>query len=149
MLTTITNSIGRIRAEHGVKLFRYGAVSAFNVVFGQILLYGAQTVLGWAPVVSNVFSVMVGTVPAYFLSRYWVWEKRGKSHLMREVLPFWIITLIGFALSTAAVWFVASRWDPTPIVINLTNLAAFGVVWVAKFVILDQVLFKSEESAGS
>ncbi|HZD23962.1 MAG TPA: GtrA family protein [Acidimicrobiia bacterium] len=148
MLTTITSSIGRIRAVHGVRLFRFGAVSAFNVVLGQILLYGAQTVLEWPPVTSNVFSVSVGTVPAYILSRYWVWEKRGKNHFMREVLPFWILTVAGFALSTAAVWFVANRWDPSWIVVNLTNLAAFGVVWVAKFLILDRILFKTEEPAN-
>jgi putative flippase GtrA len=145
--TTLTDSIGRIRAQHGRKLFRFGAVSAFNVVFGQILLYGAQTVIGWSPVSSNIFAVAMGTIPGYILSRHWVWEKRGKSHFMREVLPFWILTFIGFALSTAAVWFVAGRWDPAPIVINLTSLASFGVVWVAKFVILDRVLFKSEETA--
>lgn len=149
VLTTITSSIGRIRAEHGVKLFRFGAVSAFNVVFGQILLYTSQTVLDWAPVPANIFSVAVGTIPAYFLSRYWVWEKRGKSHLTREVLPFWIITFVGFAISTVAVWFVAAQWDPSPIVINLTNLAAFGVVWVAKFLILDRMLFKPEEPIGA
>jgi putative flippase GtrA len=148
VLTTITSSIGRIRAVHGVRLFRFGAVSAFNVVLGQILLYGAQTVLEWPPVTSNVFSVSVGTVPAYILSRYWVWEKRGKNHFMREVLPFWILTVAGFALSTAAVWFVANRWDPSWIVVNLTNLAAFGVVWVAKFLILDRILFKTEEPAN-
>jgi len=147
VLTTIANSIDRIRDEHGMKLVRFGAVSAFNVIFGQVLLYGAQTVLDWPPVTSNVFSVAVGTVPAYILSRYWVWEKRGKNHFMREVLPFWILAFIGFALSTAAVWFVADRWDPAPIVINLTNLAAFGIVWAAKFVVLDRILFKTEETA--
>lgn len=130
-----------------MKLIRFGAVSAFNVVLGQALLYGAQTVLDWPPVQANVVTVAVGTIPAYILSRYWVWEKRGKNHFMREVLPFWILAFIGFVMSTAAVWFVADRWDPSPIVINLTSLAAFGVVWVAKFVILDRVLFKSEEAA--
>lgn len=147
MPTTLTDSIGRIRAQHGRKLFRFGAVSAFNVVFGQILLYGAQTVLDWSAVASNIFAVAMGTIPAYILSRYWVWEKRGKNHFMREVMPFWVLTFIGFAVSTTAVWFVADRWDPAPIVINLTNLASFGVVWLAKFVILDRILFKSEETA--
>lgn len=146
MLTTITNSIGRIRDQHGTKLVRFGAVSAFNVLFGQVILFGAQTVLEWPPVTANIVSVSVGTIPAYILSRYWVWEKRGKNHFMREVLPFWVLAIIGFALSTAAVWFVADRWDPAPIVINLTNLAAFGVVWLAKFVVLDRILFKGEET---
>ena len=120
-------------------------MSAFNVVFGQSLLYGAQTVFGWSAVPSNVFSVGVSAVPAYLLSRYWVWQKRGKNHFMREVVPFWSLALAGFALSTWAVWYVERRWDPQPVVINLTNLAAFGVVWISKFFVLDRVLFKHEE----
>lgn len=144
--TTLTESIGRIRAEHGAKLIRFGAVSAFNVILGQAILYGAQVVMGLEPVWANVFAVSIGTVPAYLLSRYWVWEKRGKNHFWREVVPFWVLTLIGFLLSTAAVWLVDTNFDPDPWVINLTSLAAFGVVWVVKFVVLDRVLFKTEPS---
>ena len=130
--------------HHGAKLIRFGAVSAFNVVFTQGLLFAAQTVFGWSAVVSNIFAVSVSATPAYLLSRYWVWQKRGKNHFMREVVPFWSLAVLGFALSTGAVWYVEHKWSPHPLVINLTNLAAFGMVWVSKFVILDRVLFKHE-----
>lgn len=149
MASTITAIVTRIRAEHGSKLIRFGAVSAFNVVLGQILLYGAQVVLDWPPVASNIFSVSIGAIPAYVLSRYWVWEKRGKNHILREVVPFWTLALIGFALSTAAVWYVDTQWSPAPLVINMTNLTAFGIVWLSKFFILDRVLFKTEEALAS
>lgn len=145
MLHKITAITSRLRERLGMKLVRFGAVSAFNVILGQILLYGAQVLMSWTPVVANVFSASVGAVPAYVLSRYWVWEKRGKNHVMREVVPFWALALMGFAISTAAVWYVDTQWSPTPLIINLTNLTAFGVVWLAKFVVLDRVLFKTEE----
>jgi putative flippase GtrA len=135
-----------LRGRYGAKLLRFGAVSTFNVVFGQSLLYAAQTVLSWPAVGSNVFSVTVSAVPAYLLSRYWVWQKRGRNHLMKEVLPFWILAILGFLLSTFAVWFVERRWDPQPLFINLTNLAAFGVVWTSKFFILDRYLFRIDET---
>lgn len=134
-----------LQCQHGGKLLRFAAVSAFNVIFGQILLYGAQTVIGWTAVPSNVFAVAVGTIPAYILSRYWVWQKRGKNHFWKEVVPFWSLTFLGFGLSTWAVWYVERRWDPHPIYINLTNLTAFGIVWISKFFVLDRVLFKHEE----
>lgn len=146
MPSTFTDFLKRQRARRGAKLIRFGAVSAFNVLFGQLLLYGAQVVLHWPPVVANIASVSVGAIPAYFLSRYWVWEKRGKNHIMREVVPFWTLALIGFALSTAAVWWVDTQWDPSPLIVNLTNLSAFGLVWLSKFVILDRVLFKTEDA---
>lgn len=131
------------------KLMRFAGVSAFNVVFGQSLLWIGQTVIGWSGTTSNVFSVAVSAIPAYILSRYWVWQKRGKNHVMKEVVPFWVLTFIGFVLSTSAVWFVERTWDPDPIFINLTSLAAFGVVWVAKFFVLDRVLFVHDDQSDS
>jgi putative flippase GtrA len=142
--TASGSGLTRLRARQA-KLIRFGAVSAFNVVFTQSLLFAAQTAFGWSAVVSNIFAVSVSASPAYLLSRYWVWQKRDKNHFMREVVPFWSLAVLGFALSTGAVWFVEHQWNPHPLVINLTNLAAFGVVWVSKFVILDRVLFKHEE----
>jgi len=146
MSSALIDLTTRVRTGSGAKLVRFGAVSAFNVLFGQVLLFSSQVVLELPPVMANVLAVTVGAVPAYYLSRYWVWNKRGKSHFMREVIPFWTLTLIGFALSTLAVWYVDTTWDVGPLGINLTNLAAFGVVWVAKFAILDRVLFRVEEA---
>jgi putative flippase GtrA len=146
MSTAITDLPTWLRSGQGAKLVRYGAVSAFNVVLGQLLLFTTQVALDWPAVTANIFAVSVGAVPAYLLSRYWVWEKRGKSQIMREVVPFWTLTLIGFAVSTLAVWYVDTRWAVGPLGVNLTNLAAFGVVWVAKFSILDRVLFRPEEA---
>lgn len=134
------------RGPEGAKLVRFGAVSAFNVLFGQVILYGAQVLAHVPPVAANVTAVCVGAAPAYLLSRYWVWEKRGKSHIMREVVPFWALAMVGFVLSTAAVWYLDTRFHPSPLVVNLTNLATFGVVWVAKYFVLDRVLFKAEEA---
>lgn len=145
MMESLLRYAKKLKEKFGLKLIRFGAVSAFNVVFGQSLLYGAQTVLEWPAVGSNIFSVTISAIPAYLLSRYWVWQKRGKNHLMKEVIPFWSLAILGFVLSTTAVWFVEQQWDPQPIYINLTNLAAFGVVWVSKFFILDRVLFKVDE----
>lgn len=146
MLSDIARLPNRLRTGQGAKLIRFGAVSAFNVVLGQILLLTSQVALDWPPVAANIFAVSVGAVPAYLLSRYWVWDKRGKNRFMREVIPFWTLALIGFAISTLAVWYVDTSWTVGPLAVNLTNLAAFGVVWVAKFAILDRVLFGSAEA---
>ncbi len=145
MLSTVTDQITELRSRQGMKLFRYGVVSAFNVVLGQVLLYTAQVLFQWQPVAANTFAVSIGALPAYLMSRYWVWGKKGKTSFMREVVPFWSLAFVGYACSTLAIWYVDTNWEPTPILINLTSLAAYGVVWVARFVILDKVLFKPEE----
>lgn len=148
MVANLSQLAGSVHSQHGAKLIRFGAVSAFNVLLGQMLLYGGQVALGLPPVVANVTAASLGAIPAYLLSRYWVWEKRGKNQIMREVVPFWTLALIGLAVSTAAVWYVDVRWDASPLMVNLTNLLAFGLVWLAKFFVLDRVLFKTEEAAA-
>jgi putative flippase GtrA len=146
VISTLIGAISDIRTRHGMKLLRFGAVSAFNVILGQILLYAAQVVMDWNPVAANTFAVCIRALPAYFLSRYWVWEKKSKNQFMAEVIPFWTLAFIGYAVSTIAIWYVDTQWAPQAWVINMTSLAAYGIVWMAKFVVLDRVLFRPEEA---
>ncbi len=135
---------GKLREEYAATGAKYLRVSAFNVVFGQSLLAFTNAVLGWSATASNVFAVCVSAIPAYFLSRYWVWQKSGKNHFWKEVVPFWALALAGLLLSTWAVGRVEGYYpDLTPVVM-FTNFSAFGVIWVGKFFILDKILFKDE-----
>ncbi len=139
----IVEVAAKLREEYAATGAKYLGVSAFNVVFGQSLLFFANAIIGWSYVVSNLFAVAVSAVPAYFLSRYWVWQKSGKNHIWKEVIPFWSLALAGLVISTVFVA-VASTFSDSTLVLMLTNLVAFGMVWVAKFFILDKILFKDE-----
>jgi len=128
------------------KALRYVTVSLFGTVTTQILLWFTHGKLGWSGVAANIFSVTVTSVPAYFLSRYWIWGKNDKNRFWGEVVPFWGLAVAGLILSTLFVA-VASHWSDSTIVVSLANLAGFGVLWVAKFLILDEVLFKTHTPA--
>ena len=128
------------------KALRYVTVSIFGTVTTQILLWVTHGKLGWSGVASNIFSVTVTSIPSYFLSRYWIWGKNDKNRFWGEVVPFWGLTLAGLVLSTAFVA-LATHWSDSTIVVSLANLAGFGVLWVAKFLILDEVLFKTHTPA--
>ena len=134
---------------HGLK---YSAVSVVNVAIGQGLLVFFSAVVHVPPAIANVLAVCISAVPAYYLSRRWVWGKSGKSHLTKEVLPFWGFALAGLILSTAAVWVAthvtgivdippADRTTIQKLVPNLANMFAFGVLWVVKFFALDAYMF--------
>lgn len=65
------------------------------------------------------------------------------------MIPFVALSFAGLALSTLAVGAVGhvaagAGWSPgtTAVAAVVANLAAFGTVWVAQFVILDRLLFK-------
>lgn len=126
------------------KLFRYSMVSVVGVTCGQTTLTICTAVLGWPGVPANLVAVTAGAIPSYLLNRYWVWEKSGPNSFRTEILPFWIMSLLGLLLSTIAVAYAEDRWGSPSLAINIANLAGFGVLWIAKFLILDRVLFAPE-----
>ena len=132
--------VARVAREYGKKARRFVIVSLFNVAFGQSLLVLAYSAFGWSFVTSNIFAVAISAGPAYVLARYWVWEKTSKNHVVKEIAPFWGLAFLGLVASTVAAGF-ASRYSDAQIVLNLVNLAAFGIIWVFKFFILDRFMF--------
>jgi putative flippase GtrA len=136
-------SVADVRARYR-KPIKYGMVSVVAVLTGQSVLIFCSAVLGVRPVWANVISVMVGTIPSYLLNRAWVWGKRGSHHFWREVAPFWLMALLGLGFSTLLVH-LASQWSEATPVVSAANLTAFGILWVAKYLFLDAVLFKVED----
>ena len=152
MSISLSSLRDRARTPTGKKLVRYTMVSVFNVVLGQILLAIAFGLLEWSAAWANVFAVGVTAIPAYYLNRAWAWGKRGRSHFMKEVLPFWAMAFLGLALSTYfvdvaeghALNYSDSRAVQT-LIINGAALLAFGLLWVAKFVVLNKLMFVHHE----
>ena len=131
-----TGAIGHIVGLVRTKGLRYCLVAAVNVIVGQGLLFGLQH--WWQPNVANVVAVAASSVPAYYMNRSWVWGKSGKSHLRKEVVPFWGFTLAGLIVSTIAITFVQDHTD-TKVFILFTQLFVFGVLWVVRFFVLDKL----------
>jgi putative flippase GtrA len=142
--SSLQTALDKVRS-HGL---RYSLVSVVNVIIGQALLFVLVRVLTWTTdwnntvswTVANIVAVSLGTLPAYYLNRMWVWGKRGPSHLTREILPFWGFAFAGLILSTLAVNTAAGLTD-VKIVANIANIVAFGVLWVVKFFVLDTMIF--------
>jgi len=119
----------------------YSLVSVIAVVTSQVVLVLCHGVFHLSGVWSNIIAVSAGTIPSYTLNRSWVWGKTSKSHLWKEVVPFWALAFLGLALSTVTVA-VAEDWNDSTLVVSAANLAAFGVLWIGKFLLLHYVLFK-------
>lgn len=135
----VQSVIDKVRSK-GAK---YSAVSVVNVFVGQGLLIFLHAVLGFGATTSNVISVCISAVPAFYLSRAWVWEKRGrigKTELRNEVLPFWGFVVVGLVFSTIVVT-LASKLSSNALVPNIANMTAFGMLWVIRFFLMD-LLFR-------
>lgn len=123
------------------KLARYGTASAAGVVSSQIVLLTCVMALEMAAVPANLLAVTAGAVPNYLINRAWTFNKSGKNSLTREVLPFWGMGILGLLLSTVTVAWADRSFDGAPLALSAASVGAFGVLWVAKYFILDRILF--------
>jgi putative flippase GtrA len=123
------------------KLMKYSTASVVAVCVGQPVFWILDGVLGWAAIPANLVSVSCGAVPNYLINRRWTWSQTGKNRLWGEVIPFWVMTVLGMILSLIAVNYAEQRWDSTAIN-AVAQLAGFGVLWIAKFLVLDKVMWK-------
>ena len=141
-------SLQLLRTATGRKLLRYGMASVVNVVVAQVVLALAFGVLHWTARAAAVLAAVVAAGPAFWLARSWVWGRSGRSHLVKEVLPFWGMALLGLALTTwvagvaeaAGTDLTDSRLGQTLILMGAV-FGISGVIWAARFFVLNGVLF--------
>ena len=146
------------RAEHlwqkretpeAKQLLRYAMVSVVSTVvsFGTLaLVFGVFHF--WGEIGSTVFANAVATVPSYYLNRGWVWGKNGRSHLMKEIVPFWAMSAIGivvsiFGAATARHFGIEHHLGhiQQTVVVLFANVMSFAIFWVLKFLVFNR-LFK-------
>lgn len=126
---------------------RYVAVSLINTLNHQALLFIANSIWDWTGGWANVFAACLAAVPAYVLSRAWVWEVEGKHNWRTQVLPFWIIALIGMGVSTLFAE-LTDRWVGPGVAVNIASLIGYFVVWVGKFFVLDRLFIEDAASVA-
>jgi putative flippase GtrA len=136
----------RVSAASLRKLFRYSLVSVVSAAVGQATLIGLYGFARWSAREANVVSCCLAALPSYYLNRRWVWRKSGSSHLLKEIVPFWLLALLGLGFST---WFVGvmdtwARHNTTSrplrtLVVVFASAAGFGVLWFVKLLVLNRM----------
>ncbi len=132
--------LDKVTGGRGALAVKYSMVSVVGVTLTQVLLVLSIGILHWNPVSSNIAAVSLSSLPVFLLNKRWVWSADGKLSLRREVLPFWFFTLAGLLLSTGLV-VLAHAVSDSQLLVMAANLTGFGVLWVAKFLFLDQIMF--------
>lgn len=123
-------------------------VSVIGMSVSQVCIIILTHTAHLADVVVNFIAVAVSSIPAYLLNRAWVWGKHGKNHLMKEVVPFWAFSFAGLVFSTVLVALIGPdlKAGETATVVDtlrimVANVGGFGILWIAKFFVLDKLLF--------
>jgi putative flippase GtrA len=138
----------KIQSPMGQKLFRYSMASVVAVIVSNLLLLLFVGVMNIGEVLAASLATALAAIPSYEMNRKWAWGKTGKSHLMKEVVPFWGLAFLGWGLSTLAVYWMGvyarhhhfSHAAKT-LAVLIVYFAAFGVLWVGKFIIFNSMMF--------
>ncbi len=130
-----------------IHLFKYTMVSVITTGVSAVVLVLVFGVFKWwGEIGSTVFANAVATLPSYYLNRKWVWGKGGRSHLTKEIIPFWALSALGITVSiggAALARHISSvnhlgHTEQTVLVLA-ANLISFGVFWVLKFVVFNRM----------
>ena len=140
-----------LHTHEGRKIFRYTMVSVISTTISLLVLFLVYGMLRlWGEVASTVFANFVGTFPSYWLNRKWAWGKHGRSHFLKEVVPFWAMSALGIAFSIVGASLAKhigtslnlDHAEQT-LLVMFANVVSAVVFWVAKLLLFNR-LFKIE-----
>jgi putative flippase GtrA len=140
-----------LQTHEGRKLFRYSMVSAISTIVSFVVILLVYGVFHWwSEVPSTIFGNVVATFPSYWLNRQWAWGKSGRSHFLKEVLPFWVMAVLGIAVAIVGaalarhigLHYKLSHGELTALVLA-ANIVSFAVFWLLKLLVFNR-MFKVE-----
>ena len=130
----------------GRRFTRFAFGSALALAASELTLLVCLAAHAW-PTVSAAAGWFAGALVSYILSR-WAWERRGRPHLLKETLPFWVIagcTIVVLSVATSMAHHLALVLGLAPaarlVFDGAAYLAANTLTFLARFVILNYVLF--------
>jgi putative flippase GtrA len=144
----------KLRTKVGVRFTRFVGVAAASLATSEILLSVCNGVFHMTATPTALISTFGGAVVSYFLSR-WAWERKGKPDVLRETVPFWVISAMVWVilwLATKFGYHLASwmglHGAKHVLVVDLVYLAANVVTFALRFVIFHYVLFADRTTAA-
>ena len=146
----------KIRSKVGVRFTRFIPVAIAALFTSQVALVVFNHVLHMSAGLAGFLAAVIAAGVSYVLSR-WAWERKGRPDLLRETLPFWMVSacvwvILAFA-NKLGVHFVHEMglqkgWKKI-IVENGTYFVANCMTFVARFLIFHYVLFAERDTPAS
>jgi putative flippase GtrA len=144
----------KLKTKVGVRFTRFVGVAAASLATSEILLSVCNGVFHMTSVPAALIATFSGAAVSYVLSR-WAWERKGKPDILRETVPFWVISAMVWVILTLATKFgyhlaswMGLHGIKHVIVVDLVYLAANVVTFALRFVIFHYVLFADRTTAA-
>jgi putative flippase GtrA len=144
----------KLRTKVGVRFTRFVLVAVAALATSEILLSICNGVFHMTATPAALISTFSGAAVSYVLSR-WAWERKGKPDVLRETVPFWVISGMVWVilwLATKLGYHMASwlglHGAKHVLLVDLVYLAANVVTFLLRFVIFHYVLFTDRTTAA-
>jgi putative flippase GtrA len=141
----------KLRTEAGMRFLRFALVAAIAVITSQVALALLTGPINASAGLSGVVASMIAAAVSYVLSR-WAWERKGKPDLLRETLPFWVVSfgvwiVLGLTSHYASVWAHSMGYTHLHkhLVVQGAYLIMNCVTFVARFLIFHFLLFANRD----
>ena len=145
----------KARSNVGIRFTRFTLVAVASVVASQVALSIFIGPANMTAGISGGLAAIIGASVSYVLSR-WAWERKGKPQLLKETLPFWLVSvgawiILGLAAKLGVYLAESAEYDGAMrvLITDGTYFAANCVTFVARFVIFHYVLFADPRSGAS
>jgi putative flippase GtrA len=145
---------GKLRSKVGVRFTRFVVVAAVSLTVTEIALTLCNGVFHMTSTPAALVSWFCGAVVSYVLSR-WAWERKGKPDVLRETVPFWVISAVVIVILTLAVKFAyhSASWLGLTGVkhvlwVDFIWLVANCFTFLLRFLIFHYVLFAERTTAA-
>ena len=140
------------RTTVGKRFSRFVLVAVAALAASQLMLTVLIGVVGMSPGISGSIAAVAGALVSYVLSR-WAWERKGRPDLLRETLPFWLVSVgawivLGLASHYASVWANSmnlEHWERVAF-IDIAYFVANCLTFVTRFIIFHYLLFADRGS---
>ena len=134
-----------------VKAWRYTVGSVIAAVT-SLVVFALAFGLGLGNVPANVLAFVAGAIPNWILNRSWAWQRKGRVHVRREIILYAVVSALSLAASSAATGWAdhevpAVTTDHTlqVLLVACAYIATYGVLFVAKYVVYELVIFAGAE----
>jgi putative flippase GtrA len=144
----------KLRTGGGRRLVRFAPAAVLALCATQLTYF----ILQIAHVTGGIAGAagwLAGAAVSYVVSR-WAWERKGRPNLLKETLPFWLISLcVGVVLTLTSKAAYAEAHDlglhgaKKVLFAQGLYLAANCATFVIRFLIFHYVLFADRGSGGS
>jgi putative flippase GtrA len=83
----------KLRSKVGVRFTRFVGVAVVSSLSSMIALAACDGLFHLTSTIAAIIAWFCGAAVSYVLIR-WAWERKGKPDVLRETVPFWIISAL-------------------------------------------------------